>query len=83
MEIQEAPSEQLSFLTLKKHSQADIWRELQNFTATQYCEVVGNPMGGFSHFDNFWGAVLSLSQVFVPDSSYDVWNRAKVSYLHS
>jgi hypothetical protein len=40
-------------------------------------------MGGFSHFDNFWGAVVTLSQVFLPDSSYDVWNRAKVSYLNA
>jgi len=59
--------------------QADLWRRTNNFTATQRCEVVGNPSGGFSHFDNVWGSVASISQVIVPDSYYEVWWRAQES----
>lgn len=46
-----------------------------NITATTMCEEVGNPMGGYSHFDNFWGAFCTIFQVVVPDSYYDVWYR--------
>lgn len=56
--------------------QVSAWRKVQNYTTTQRCEVVGNPMRSFSHFDNLWGSVVSLSQVMVPDSYYDVWGRA-------
>ena len=42
---------------------------------TTYCEDVGNPMEGYQHFDNFWGAMCTISQVVVPDSYYDVWWR--------
>lgn len=59
--------------------QLSAWRKLDNFTTSQRCEVVGNPMGGFSHFDNLWGSVVSLAQVMVPDSYYDVWGRAQQS----
>jgi len=55
--------------------QGEIWRSVDNFTVTQLCEVVGNPMGGFSHFDNVWGSAVSLAQVMVPDSYYEVWWR--------
>ena len=42
---------------------------------TTMCEQVGNPIGGFSHFDNFWGSMCTIAQVVVPDSYYDVWHR--------
>jgi hypothetical protein len=40
------------------------------------CEDVGNPAGGFSHFDNVWGAMTSLSHCIAPDSYYDILLRA-------
>ena len=59
--------------------QASAWRAIQNYTTTQRCEEVGNPMDGFSHFDNVWGSFVSLAQVVVPDSYYDVWGRLQES----
>jgi hypothetical protein len=59
--------------------QAKFWRSTDTFTVTQRCEVVGNPSGGFSHFDNVWGSVASISQVIFPDSYYEVWWRAQES----
>ena len=47
------------------------WLEL-NATVVSMCEVVGNPASGYSHFDNFWGSLLSISQVIMPDSYYDI-----------
>ena len=55
--------------------QANSWKAVDNFITTQRCEEVGNPMAGFSHFDNMWGGAASLFQVIAPDSYYDVWGR--------
>ena len=43
------------------------------------CEDVGNPSGGFSHFDNVWGSVCSLAQAVVPDSYYNILLRTQQS----
>ena len=62
------------------------WRNAQKnglkYEVTQECQDLGpsgNPMKGFSHFDNVWGASCSLFQVMIPDSYYDVWFRAMQS----
>ena len=63
--------------------QADMWRAAmlkgEDFEVTQMCKdfgFEGNPENGFSHFDNVWGATVSLLQVIAMSGYSDVWFRA-------
>jgi len=69
--------------------EADLWREAmeagQQYQITQECRdfgFEGNPVKGFSHFDNVWGSTVTLVQVIVPDSYHEVWFRAMESDPH-
>jgi hypothetical protein len=59
--------------------QASAWRNAkiqgEEFEVTQTCAVVGNPQMGFSHFDNVYGASVTMFQLIAHDSYYDVWFR--------
>lgn len=43
---------------------------------TTMCEDLTNPMNGFMHFDNAWGALFVVAQVAIPDAQYEVLTRA-------
>jgi hypothetical protein len=64
--------------------QADMWRAArrrgEDFEVTQVCKdfgpgPAGNPQMGFSHFDNVFGATVSLLQVIAMSGYSDVWFR--------
>lgn len=59
--------------------QASAWRKAkiqgEEFEVTQTCANVGNPQMGFSHFDNVYGASVTMFQLIAHDSYYDVWFR--------
>jgi len=59
--------------------QASEWRMAmrngESFNVTQTCRDMGNPMGGFSHFDNIWGTSVTMAHLIWPDSYSEVWWR--------